>query len=120
MVGSGGTVQYMDGVHIHLKTKKIFGDASSIGITTQMTNKVTATMIVAMIETTTHPVTMMMEEEMEGQSEPLLHYQEEDKNIQQQTTSICYMYQERKPATVRQKSKAQAPSKRECRNIRVQ
>ena len=111
----------MDGALTHLKTKKIFGDASSIGITTQMTNKVTAAIVVAMIETTTHPITMTMEEEMEGQSEPWMHYQEEDKDIQQQTTSyLLYVSRQEKPATVRKKSKAQALSKRECRNIRVQ
>ena len=41
---------------------------------------------------------MTMEEEMDGQSEPSQHYQEEGKNIQQQTTSYL-LYVSRKKAS---------------------
>ena len=64
----------MDGALTHLKTKKGLEDASIIGTTNKMVSKeeaqITAAIIVAMIERTTHPTTMTMEEEMEGQSEP--------------------------------------------------
>ena len=119
MERNGGTVQYMDGAITLLRTNKTSGDVFKTDSTLKVIGPRTA-VTATMMEITTHPITMTMEEEMEGQSEPSLHYQEEDKDIQQQTTSICYMYQERKPATVRKESKAQAPSKRECRNIRVQ
>ena len=74
MEANGGIAQSMDGAPIRSRIKKGLEDASIIGTTNKMVSKeeaqITAAIIVAMIETITHPTTMMMEEETEGQSEP--------------------------------------------------
>ena len=74
MEANGGIAQSMDGAPICSRIKKGLEDASIIGTMNKMVSKeeaqITAAIIVAMIETITHPTTMMMEEETEGQSEP--------------------------------------------------